>query len=103
MLQTCISCGNLKVWQEICQNKLEEDDQCIINYQQWQTSKEIGPIEKVKFEGTVTEIVDTINIELEYFLFHDFGKNSQSLSCKDKKESLDSKSIIIQFDFSEED
>ena len=34
MLQTCTSCGNSKVSQEIHQNRLEEDDQSIINYQQ---------------------------------------------------------------------
>ena len=95
MLKTCISLGILKFWQEIRQNKLEEDDQSIINYQQWQTSEESGRLEKVKLEGTVTDIFDIINMQIEHFLFHDFFKNSESLSFKDKKESLHSKLIII--------
>ena len=101
MLQTCISCENLKVWQETCQNKLEGDDQSVISYQQLQTSEKSGCLEKFKLEGTVIDIFDTISMKWEHFLFHDFVKNSQSLSLKYKKESLDSKSIIIHFDFSE--
>ena len=101
MLQTCISCGNLKVWLEICQSKLEGDYQFIISYQQWQTSEDSGHLEKVKLERAVTDVFDTISVKLEHFLFNDFVKNSHFLLFNDKKETLDSKSIIILFDFSE--
>ena len=52
-------------------------------------------------EGAVTDIFDTISVKLEHFLFNDFVKNSQFLLFNDKKEILDSKSIIILFDYSE--
>lgn len=79
MLHIYTLCGNLLVWQEIRQNKLDGYDQSIMNYQQWQTSEDSGRIEKVKLEETVTYILDTINTKLEHFLFHDFLKNSQIL------------------------
>ena len=54
MLHIYTLCGNLLVWQEIRQNKLDGYDQSIMNYQQWQTSEDSGRIEKVKLEETVT-------------------------------------------------
>ena len=46
-------CGDLKKWHEIHQNKLEDDDQSITNYQQWQSNKESGRLEKAVLQGTV--------------------------------------------------
>ena len=71
MLHICILCGNLLVWQEIRQNKLDGYDQSIINYQQWQTSEDSGRIEKVKLEETVkhTSLTQSIqNWSISFFM-----------------------------------
>ena len=80
-------CGDLKKWHEICQNKLEDDDQSITNYQQWQTNKESGCLQKAVLQGTVSEISDSIRMKLNYFLFHEYVKKCQSISFKEKGKS----------------
>ena len=93
MTQECSTCVDL------IDEFASQSSSVTLQYYQWKSTD--SRIEKVVMTDAVDAIFNELKKQLSTFLLHTFVKRKQAASFDSLKNSCDSKSIVLQADFSE--
>lgn len=100
MLQTCNNCKNLKLFIKFIADLDEVELESEVTYKQW-TKAADGTVVRNTNHGALNDVLNLLQKQLVYFLWHVYVKRTQSRVFTNLKKNLPYGKLLIQVDFSE--
>lgn len=77
MLQICNNCKDLKLYRKFVENLNESELESQVSYKQW-TKSEDGTVVRNKNDAVLNVVLDLLEKQLTYFLWHVYVKRKQA-------------------------